>query len=160
VGIEFTDVASCVPLLTTLQGAYIILQSLSLKIALQKCRCFWPGHVHISLHCIVAGSKMPCNALRSFYEMKPSSADFQNGTVRRDLLGWGQQTSMGRTRPSVGPPMQCSTTNRAWVLPCLLTVLGHACEPFLLQVRCRYENYSTQDSVHLKLVHTLCTSLL
>jgi hypothetical protein len=65
----------------TLQGAYIILQSLSLKIALQKCRCFSPGHVHISLHCMVAGSKMPCNALRSFYEMKPSSADFQKGTV-------------------------------------------------------------------------------
>jgi hypothetical protein len=68
-------------IITTLQGAYIILQSLSLKIALQKCRCFWPGHMHISLHCMVAGSKMPCNALRSFYEMKPSSADFQKGTV-------------------------------------------------------------------------------
>jgi hypothetical protein len=67
--------------LTTVQGAYI-LQSLDLKIARREnVAAFAQGMCTFSLHCMVAGSRRPCNASRSFYEMKPSSVDFQKGTV-------------------------------------------------------------------------------
>jgi hypothetical protein len=76
------NIALCVKAtLTTVQGAYI-LQSLDLKIARREnVAAFAQGMCTFSLHCMVAGSRRPCNASRSFYEMKPSSVDFQKGTV-------------------------------------------------------------------------------